>query len=354
MKTERAVDADFAATLLAWFELHGRRDLPWQQPRSAYRVWLSEVMLQQTRVQTVIPFFERFVDRFPELPQLAAADESEVLALWSGLGYYSRARNLLRTACLCVERHGGELPRELAALAALPGIGRSTAAAILALAHDRPQAILDGNVRRVLARRHAIAGWPGTAAVQRELWRLAEAVLPSTRAADYTQALMDLGATVCTPRRPRCGQCPVTEGCAALARGLVASLPTARPPRRLPERALTLLLLRDACGRVLLERRPSNGVWARLWSLPEIPAGADLDAALRLDWGLDPDGGLQLSPFTHVFTHFRLRLSPLLYSVPDAATVRDRPEQRWQAPAEWRQNALPAPVRRLLEKSTAA
>ncbi|MET0225572.1 MAG: A/G-specific adenine glycosylase, partial [Dokdonella sp.] len=203
----------FARALLAWYERHGRKDLPWQQARSAYRVWLSEVMLQQTQVRTVIPYFERFVDALPTLAALAAASQDQVLALWSGLGYYSRARNLQRTAQLCVEQHGGELPRDIGALSALPGIGRSTAAAILAQTWGERHAILDGNVRRVLTRWHGIHGWPGAVAVQRELWECAEAHTPRTRVADYTQAIMDLGATLCVRSRPHCLRCPVSSGC---------------------------------------------------------------------------------------------------------------------------------------------
>jgi A/G-specific adenine glycosylase len=219
----------FARALLAWYDDHGRKDLPWQRERTPYRVWLSEIMLQQTQVRTVIPYFERFVTALPTLRDLANADEDRVLALWSGLGYYSRARNLLRTARLCVEQHDGGLPRDIDGLAALPGIGRSTAAAILAQAHGERHAILDGNVRRVLARWHGVHGWPGANAVQRELWSLAEQHTPSGRVANYTQAIMDLGATLCTRARPRCADCPVAAGCVALRDSLVANLPQPRP-----------------------------------------------------------------------------------------------------------------------------
>ncbi|MEO7433513.1 MAG: A/G-specific adenine glycosylase, partial [Dokdonella sp.] len=213
---------EFASALLAWYDTHGRKDLPWQQSRTAYRVWLSEVMLQQTQVRVVIDYFNRFVAELPTLPDLAAASEDRVLALWSGLGYYSRARNLHRTANVSVDQHGGDLPRDVDALRELPGIGRSTAAAILAQSFGDRHAILDGNVRRVLARWHGVRGWPGTTANQRLLWTYAESHTPHERVADYTQAIMDLGATLCTPRRPQCERCPVAEHCTARREGITA------------------------------------------------------------------------------------------------------------------------------------
>ncbi|MGB1880849.1 MAG: A/G-specific adenine glycosylase, partial [Gammaproteobacteria bacterium] len=259
-----------AARVIAWFEQHGRRDLPWQHPRTPYRVWLSEIMLQQTQVQTVVPYFIAFTERFPSLPALAAADIDAVLHLWSGLGYYSRARNLHRAARLVVEQHDGELPDSVEALEALPGIGRSTAAAIVAQAWDRPAAILDGNVKRVLARYHAEPGWPGDSAVLRRLWTLAEAHLPTTRACDYTQAMMDLGATVCTRSRPACPACPLREDCSARASDSQTRYPGPRPRRTLPERQTTFLILIDDHNRLLLERRPPAGIWGGLWCFPEL------------------------------------------------------------------------------------
>jgi len=242
----------FAARLLDWHAVHGRHDLPWQQPRTPYRVWLSEIMLQQTQVTTVIGYFGRFVDALPTLPDLARADLDTVLALWAGLGYYSRARNLHRAAQLCVERHGGELPADLESLSALPGIGRSTAGAILAQAHGQRHPILDGNVRRVLARHARIEDDVTSAPVQKRLWTLAESLLPATQLADYTQAVMDLGATLCTPRNPRCEACPVRDDCGALAAGVVSDLPRKRAARAVPRRETCLVLLHDGDGRVLL------------------------------------------------------------------------------------------------------
>jgi len=261
----KPLDAD---TLLAWFDTHGRHDLPWQHPRTPYRVWISEIMLQQTQVSTVVPYFERFLQRFPDVHSLAAAAQDDVLALWSGLGYYARARNLHRAAQHIVERHDGKFPTTLEAWLALPGIGRSTAGAILAQAFEQRQPILDGNVRRVLARYHAIDGWPGDRAVQDQLWKRAEAATPHRRIADYTQAIMDLGATVCT-RTPRCNQCPLSTGCGAHRLGRTADFPGRRPRKTLPVRLTAMLVLRDENGRILLVRRPPTGIWGGLWSLPE-------------------------------------------------------------------------------------
>lgn len=339
----------FADALLTWFDRHGRHDLPWQHPRDAYRVWLSEIMLQQTQVVTVVGYFERFVAALPDLRALAAAPEDQVLALWSGLGYYRRARFLHRAAQLCVERHGGELPRDFDALAALPGIGRSTAGAILAQAHGLRFSILDGNVKRVLARYHGIHGHPGTSVVEKQLWRHADAHTPAARVADYTQAIMDLGATVCTRGKPRCEACPLAAGCVARRDGLVAQLPSPKPTKTTPVRATVMLILRDAHGRVLLERRGPQGVWSGLWSLPE---AADIDSAWRdAKRHAHIDDAQALAPFVHVFSHYKLRVEPLLF---DGATaprgIADNPTLRWCGTGELAALGLPAPVRKLLQQ----
>ncbi|BFI95014.1 MAG: A/G-specific adenine glycosylase [Rhodanobacter sp.] len=338
----------FAAALLAWFDDHGRHDLPWQHPRDAYRVWLSEIMLQQTQVSTVVGYFDRFVAALPTLRELAAAPEDRVLALWAGLGYYRRARFLHRAAQCCVQDHGGELPRDFAALAALPGIGRSTAGAILAQAHGMRFPILDGNVKRVLARYHGIHGHPGASAVEKQLWQHAEAHTPHTRTADYTQAIMDLGATVCTRARPCCGTCPLASGCTALRDGLVAQLPSPKPSKTAPTRATVMLILRDADGRVLLERRGAQGVWPGLWSLPE---AAGIDAAWRrARQHARIDDAQALAPFTHVFSHYRLRVEPLLFDGATATSaIADNPGLRWCDAGELAALGLPAPVRKLLQ-----
>ena len=344
--------ATFAKRLLRWFDQYGRKDLPWQQAteqglRDAYRVWLSEVMLQQTQVATVIAYFERFVGALPTLPDLAAAEEDTVLALWSGLGYYRRARFLHHAAQICVEQHDGELPRDFVALNALPGIGRSTAGAILAQAHGLRFAILDGNVKRVLTRYHGIHGHPGQSTVEKQLWQHAEAHTPATRVADYTQAIMDLGATVCVRSRPRCEICPLAADCVAHRDDLTTQLPTSKPGKRIPTRATVMLILRDAQGRVLLERRGPQGVWSGLWSLPE---ATDPDSAWRIaQQHAQIDDAQMLTPFTHVFSHYRLNIEPLLF---DRATaqrgIADNPQLRWCGAGELTALGLPAPVRTLL------
>jgi A/G-specific adenine glycosylase len=348
--SESAIPTPIAPRLLRWYDAHGRKSLPWQHPRSAYRVWISEIMLQQTQVATVIPYFLRFVEKYTTLQHLAAAPLDDVLALWSGLGYYSRARNLHRAARICVERHGGELPREFEALAALPGIGRSTAGAILAQAHEMRVAILDGNVKRVLARWRGIDGWPGTGAVAAQLWRIAEEQTPHARIADYTQAIMDLGATLCTRSRPRCGECPLAGDCIAHASQLATALPARKPARALPTRQTFMLVLRDAHERILLERRPPTGVWASLWSFPE---AADEDSAARalVRWRnatsrvpvLQP-----MAPFAHVFSHYRLDVTPLTARLPQPRAVADNDSERWLTIEQALQLGLPSPVRKLI------
>ena len=346
-----------AARLLQWFDREGRHDLPWQHPRSPYRVWLSEVMLQQTQVQVVVPYFERFVARFPTLASLAVAALDDVLAQWSGLGYYARARNLHAAARLCVEHHGGELPRDQAELVALPGIGRSTAGAILAQAWGDRAPILDGNVRRVLARLHGVDGWPGAPAVEKQLWALAEAQLPDARLADYTQAQMDFGATLCTRHDPACTRCPLQDRCIAFRDGRVAELPTPKPGKPLPERQSIVLWLEDALGRVLLQRRPPTGVWAALWSLPEAPDQAQARAWFEASVGAaaDFDAAEPSLPVAHGFSHFRLQLHPLRWrAVVPRDRVRDNAdtsnELRWVPRDALGTLGIPAPIRRLIEQ----
>ena len=317
----------FAAVLLAWFDRCGRHDLPWQRERSAYRTWVSEIMLQQTQVATASGYFERFMQRFPSVESLAAAPLDEVLHLWSGLGYYARARNLHRAAQRVVREHGGELPPELEALQALPGIGRSTAGAILAMAHDQRQPILDGNVKRVLARVHAVPGWPGQAAVERRLWELAEAHTPARRVADYTQAIMDLGATVCRRARPACNECPVAALCAARREGRQADYPAPRPRRPRPRRSTCMLLLQDARGAVLLEQRPPTGVWGGLWCPPELGEESPENWSRRV-LGAPVRIASPLAPVRHGFTHFELEIMPLRARL-EAAAPRLMESGRW-------------------------
>jgi A/G-specific adenine glycosylase len=346
-----AADTDgsgFAPALLAWYDRHGRKSLPWQSPRTPYRVWLSEIMLQQTQVATVTGYFQRFVDALPDLRALAEAPVDQVLGLWSGLGYYSRARNLHKAAKLCLERHGGELPPDFDALAALPGIGRSTAGAILAQAWGLRHAILDGNVKRVLSRYHGVEGWPGSTATARTLWQHAQDNTPHARIADYTQAIMDLGATLCVRSRPRCGVCPVAGGCVALRDQLTAQLPARKPAKASPTRATCMLILRDRNDRILLQRRPATGVWAELWSLPEAAAPADAARVARAA-GAQFDAAMPLASFVHVFSHYRLDITPLLARAKALPQVADRDDLRWCSADEFLQLGLPAPVRRLLQ-----
>ncbi len=341
---------DFAQRLLAWFDQHGRHDLPWQREHSPYRVWLSEIMLQQTRVETVIPYFERFVEAFPDIPSLARAPLDEVLHLWTGLGYYARARNLHRAAQLVTERHGGELPADPAALQALPGIGRSTAGAILAMAWQRRAPILDGNVKRVLARHGAIAGWPGQTAVANRLWARAEQLTPTARVADYTQAIMDLGATLCTRARPPCSQCPVAADCQARSADQVSAYPGRKPSAVTPVRRSLWLILRNREGEVLLERRPPQGIWGGLWSFPECPPDTPPTAVENLcaDLGCEIRTTRPGAAGRHVFTHFKLDYQTREIDVHPTLRIAEGGRLRWVDPAAPGALGLPAPVHKLL------
>ncbi|MCY4476419.1 MAG: A/G-specific adenine glycosylase [Gammaproteobacteria bacterium] len=337
-----------APQLLAWWDKHGRKHLPWQKDRSPYRIWVSEIMLQQTRVETVIPYFERFMESFPEVKALAAAGDDEVLAIWAGLGYYSRAHNLLKAAGIVVTQHGGELPRDFDSLVALPGIGRSTAGAILALAHGQRSAILDGNARRVLARVGAVEGWPGKASVSRTLWRLAEANTPSERVRDYTQAIMDLGATVCLRRRPRCASCPLAESCRARKYGRTSEIPAARRTANRPLKPRSMLVVQRPDGAILLRRRPPTGIWAGLWSLPTL----EKEESAR-DWcsrvlACCPQSHTVLTPIRHGFSHFELEIRPIHLPVDKPpGELRDGDQWRWHDGAQ--DLGMPAPIRRLVD-----
>ena len=336
----------FAERLLAWWDRHGRSDLPWQHPRTPYRVWVSEIMLQQTQVSTVIPYFERWMQRFPDLASLARAPLDDVLALWSGLGYYARARNLHRAAQECAAKHGGTLPDSSAKLAELPGIGPSTANAIVSQAQDLPAVVLDGNVRRWLARHSGTEGWPGRAAVQKALWSEAEARLPGRRGADYTQAVMDLGALVCTRSNPACPACPVADDCRALREGLVEELPTPKPPARVGRKTLRMLIARDTDGRVLLEKRPGAGIWGGLWCLPE----GDSPAAIAAGLGLTLHGHAARESFEHRLSHLRLEIRPSLAAGLEPTQVKCETEHGWFDERQQRDLGLPRPVALLLQR----
>ena len=358
----------FAERVIAWQRAHGRAGLPWQQTRDPYRVWLSEIMLQQTQVTTVLGYYARFLERFPTVADLAAAPSADVLARWSGLGYYARARNLHRCAQAVVDEHGGAFPRSAAALAELPGIGKSTAAAIAAFCFGERAAILDGNVRRVLARAQGFAGDLAQAASEKALWATATGLLPDAPAGEplhaamsgYTQGLMDLGATVCTIRRPACHACPLHAGCAGRASGEPERFPVKTRKLKRGRRTGVLLWMQDR-ARVWLVRRPDAGVWAQLWSLPEFETAIALERAVK-DW----PGTLEwLPPFKHVLTHFDWMLQPLRLAwhggVADEQqreieTLRaidggERTEGRWVGRDDLGALGLPAPIRKLLEDS---
>jgi A/G-specific adenine glycosylase len=339
----------FSARVLAWYERHGRKDLPWQREPTPYRVWVSEIMLQQTQVATVVPYYERFMACFPTVVALAGATEDQVLRHWSGLGYYARARNLLRAAREIRDRHAGEFPESLAQLQALPGIGRSTAGAILALARGEPHPILDGNVKRLLARHRMIDGWPGERAVAERLWALAGALMPSHNVAAYTQAMMDLGAMVCTRSHPDCTRCPVSAECLARAEGRVRDYPGARPRKARPERETAMLMVCSADG-VLLERRPPTGVWGGLWGFPEIQDADQCEAWCLRELGAGPRRVIAWAPLRHSFTHFHLRITPLqvLADVP-ADCVMEGERRVWYNMTT-PPGGLAAPVSRLIRR----
>lgn len=342
---------EFAQRLLRWYRKHGRHDLPWQQPRTLYRVWLAEVMLQQTQVKTVIPYYRNFLRAFPSLKTLALSTQDEVLAHWAGLGYYSRARNLHRAAQIVQQDYHGRIPRDAEALQALPGIGRSTAAAILSQALDQRHVILDGNVKRVLARYHAVEGWPGLPGVERLLWDYAEQHTPAHNNADYTQAIMDLGATLCRRRQPDCPRCPLATDCAALAQSRVADFPAVRPRKVLPVKTARMLLLSSTDGAILLEKRPPIGIWGGLWSLPELAMDEDIASACVQRWGLRVRNADDGERVRHTFSHFHFDITPCRVRCEIAAArVNDDACLQWYRPAMNQRLALAAPVQRILER----
>jgi len=337
----------FSARLIAWQRTHGRHGLPWQS-MDAYRVWLSEIMLQQTQVVTVIPYFQRFIATFPNIIALAAASEDQVLAHWSGLGYYARGRNLHKTARIIAARYNGEFPRKFEDIVELPGIGRSTAAAICALAYHERRAILDGNVKRVLSRYCGIEGWAGEKKIEERLWQQAETLLPEGDVATYTQALMDMGATVCTRSKPKCVLCPVQSDCVALQSECVTTLPTPRPRKVVPEKHATVLLLMHG-NDILLEKRPGSGIWGGLWCPPQFE-----DEAAAKDWfvrsGMEASEGVRLETFTHTFTHFKLHITPLKIQLSHKPLRAEQAGSVWLDVEEALGAAIPTPVRKVLEQ----
>ncbi len=349
-------DPSFSHALVAWQKRHGRHQLPWQQTRDAYRIWLSEIMLQQTQVATVIPYYARFLERFPDVRTLAAASVGDVMALWAGLGYYTRARNLHRCAQAVVERHGGDFPSEVELLAELPGIGPSTAAAIAAFAYGARAAILDGNVKRVFCRVFGIEGFPGQSHVEKALWQRAAALLPDQDIEAYTQGLMDLGATLCTRSRPDCEACPMQARCVAYATGRTAELPVRKPKKAVPEKSTVMLVVLHK-GEVLLEQRPPQGIWGGLLSLPELSRLGEESLSPEIGeiaLALAAFGEVQavepLPTFTHAFTHYRLQVLPLKVTLGKRTAGAAQAACAWHSLATMAEAALPSPVRKLINR----
>lgn len=336
----------FAEKLIAWQQVHGRHDLPWQQTRDPYAIWVSEIMLQQTQVSAVIGYYTRFMTRFPTIASLAEASQDEVMQYWSGLGYYSRARNLHHAAQTIMRDHQGQFPQDFDQIQTLKGIGRSTAAAISVFAFQQQHTILDGNVKRVLARLHAVDGWPGLPLVEKQLWALAEGLLPDKNLPAYIQGLMDFGATFCTRSKPRCHDCPVQDQCLAFRQQRVSQLPASKPRKPLPEKQITMLMILDA-GEILLMRRPNQGIWGGLWSLPEVLPDDIPEKHARETYGLDTETLEVLPALWHSFTHFKLEITPQPLQL-----IGPRPllpaGMQWLLLSDAIHAALPAPVRTLI------
>ena len=350
------LESRFAVLLLSWFDRYGRKHLPWQLNPTPYRVWISEVMLQQTQVATAIPFYVRFIERFPDVRTLADAQIDEVLHLWTGLGYYARARNLHAAAQLIVTQHHAVFPTDLPTVESLPGIGRSTAGAILALAGGQRHPILDGNVKRVLARVFGIEGDPGSASVLARLWNKAEDCTPTVRVAEYTQAIMDLGATLCTRAGPACDRCPMVADCVAYRTGRIDSLPGRKQVRVRPARETTLLIVESVRGgdcSILMHRRPARGVWGGLWAPPEFASEAQALAWCRGEFGVVRCTDTPLRPFDHAFTHFDLRLNPLHVRCRDEGSQPVQEDRMWYPLRTPPRVGLPQPIRRLVAELSA-
>jgi A/G-specific adenine glycosylase len=350
--TVRLQPTEFAEYVLRWFAVHGRRNLPWQVDPTPYRVWVSEVMLQQTQVATVIPYYQRFMARFADVKSLSRAPLDEVLHLWTGLGYYARARNLSACAQVVVAKYGAEFPQKIDELMGLPGVGRSTAGAILALSSGQRQPILDGNVKRVLARVFGIAGDPSSKAVSAALWAQSQACTPASNVAGYTQAIMDLGATVCTRSRPGCNVCPMHTGCVAALEDRQAELPGRKPKPLRPWREATLLIASigaNGSTAILLQRRPTSGLWGGLWSPPQFDSEGDALAWCRREIG-DTADSQALPPIEHAFTHFDLLLHPVAVRCQSSAQVRDGEDRLWYPLDAPPRIGLPQPIRELLQR----
>lgn len=347
-------DHTFNQRLLDWSDAHGRKHLPWQQHKTPYRVWISEIMLQQTQVTTVIPYYQKFMERFPEVTDLAVASEDEVLHFWSGLGYYSRARNLHKAAKKVVSEFSGAFPRSVEQLMELPGVGRSTAGAIASISMGIRAPIMDGNVKRVLTRYFAISGWPGQTRVANALWEIADKLTPECRTGDYTQVMMDLGATVCTRSKPACQVCPLKADCIAHKTGQQRLFPESKPKQEKPEKSVIMLMVVNQYGEVLLKKRPPSGIWGGLWSFPEIS-----DPDQIIEQALEKTGLLLTDfdtwpSFRHTFSHYHLDITPALsfveYPGQTNTVIKDHDSYYWFALDQSPELGLAAPVKKLLQK----
>ncbi len=339
----------FSDKLVAWFDICGRHDLPWQQEPAPYQVWLSEIMLQQTQVATVIPYFNHFIEQFPDIKLLANANIDEVLSLWTGLGYYARGRNLHHAAKIICNDFDGNLPADKEKLLTLPGIGRSTAGAIMALAFGQHHVILDGNVKRVLCRFYAVNGWPGKPAVEKHLWQLAEDLTPKKDVAKYTQAIMDLGATVCTRSKPQCNICPVSKECLARKQELQHKYPVSKPKKIIPLRKIIFLLLENKDGEILIQRRPAAGIWGGLWCFPECSLDDDIEKWLLTETGLSGTIIRKLSVIKHTLTHFRMEILPIHLKVKRCNNVKEKDDQQWCLTDGALKFGIPTPVKKILK-----
>ncbi len=339
---------NFSTRIINWQKVHGRHSLPWQNTQDPYAIWVSEIMLQQTQVAAVIGYYAKFMARFSTLAQLAIATQDEVLQRWSGLGYYSRARNLHKSAQIIMGEHAGLFPQDFTAIQALPGIGRSTAAAISSFAFGRAEPIMDGNVKRVFARHFVVEGWPSSPKIEKQLWALADDLMPATHMVAYTQGLMDLGATLCSRRKPKCIACPLLDSCGAYAANRVQDLPTPKPRKAIPQRNTTMLILRHG-DEVLLQKRPATGIWGGLWSLPEVSEDEDFIQICQQRFGATTVIARPLNTFSHAFTHFKLHIKPQTMQVLSTShQANEAGTALWLTIDEAIGAAIPTPVRKIL------
>ena len=343
-------DDQFSVRLLAWFRQHGRHDLPWQLKRTPYRVWVSEIMLQQTQVVNVIPYFNRFIESFPDVETLANANQDDVLHHWTGLGYYARARNLRKAAKVIIEQNAGRLPSNLDGLINLPGIGRSTAGAILSLASDQRHPILDGNVKRVLSRYHGVEGWPGKKEVETTLWSYAEQHTPDEFISSYTQAIMDLGATLCTRRKPDCLHCPLSDDCFALKSSRQHDFPGSKPKSTKLKRETVFAIIENSRGQILLEQRPASGIWGGLWCFPEFSTDQTIESSVVEKYGYKIKNTIEYKSFKHTFTHFHLLIKPVHIKLKGQTnSINDAKLSTWLDLDADQQLGFPAPVVSILK-----